>query len=137
MQPIIEFKNLRSSSKKFVDVRKAELQLLSQSRKVSNSIFTLDFYQKEAVGGKITAATYDVFMSDATGKPVSDTQTIIADKTDSDAMSRTFHTRFTLKSAEFKKTESYFLTILEKGTTNVVAKEEFSIDIAFINDFDF
>lgn len=135
--PIIEFKNLRSSSKKFVDVRKAELQLLSQSRKVSNSIFTLDFYQKEAVGGKITAATYDVFMSDATGKPVSDTQTIIADKTDSDAMSRTFHTRFTLKSAEFKKTESYFLTILEKGTTNVVAKEEFSIDIAFVNDFDF
>ena len=135
--PVIEFKNMRASSKKFVDVRKAELQLLSQSRKVSNSIFTLDFYQKEAVGGKVTAATYDVFMSDATGKPVSDTQTIIADKTDSDAMSRTFHTRFTLKSEEFKKTESYFLTILEKGTTNVIAREEFSIDIAFVNDFDF
>jgi hypothetical protein len=52
-------------------------------------------------------------------------------------MARTFHTRFTLKSAEFKKTESYFLNILEKGTTNIVAREEFSIDIAFINDFDF
>ena len=46
-------------------------------------------------------------------------------------------TRFTLESAEFKKTESYFLNILEKGTTNIVAREEFSIDIAFINDFDF
>lgn len=45
--------------------------------------------------------------------------------------------RFTLKSAEFKKTESYSLNILEKGTTNMVAREEFSIDIAFINDFDF
>lgn len=135
--PVIEFKNMRSSNKKFVDVRKAELQLLSQSRKVSNSIFTLDFYQKEAAQGKVTAATYDIFMSDATGKAVSDTQTIIADKTDSDAMARTFHTRFTLKSAEFKKTESYFLNILEKGTTNIVAREEFSIDIAFINDFDF
>lgn len=135
--PVIEFKNMRASSKKFVDVRKAELQLLSQSRKVSNSIFTLDFYQKEAVGGKVTAVTYNVFMSDATGKPVSDTQTIIADKTDSDAMNRTFHTRFTLKSEEFKKTESYFLTILEKGTANVIAREEFSIDIAFVNDFDF
>ena len=135
--PVFEFKNMRSSNKKFVDVRKAELQLLSQSRKVSNSIFSLDFYQKEAVGGKVTAATYDIFMSDATGKAVSDTQTIIADKTDSDAMARTFHTRFTLKSAEFKKTESYFLNNLEKGTTNIVAREEFSIDIAFINDFDF
>lgn len=63
--PVIEFKNIRTSSKKFIDLRKAELQLLSQSRKVSNSIFTLDFYQKEAVGGKITAVTYNVFMSDA------------------------------------------------------------------------
>lgn len=135
--PVIEFKNMRTTSKNFVDLRKAELQLLSQSRKISNSIFTLDFYQKEAVGGKITAVTYNVFMSDATGKPVSDIQTIIADKTDSDAMDRTFHTRFTLKSEEFKKTESYFLTILEKDTANVIAKEEFSIDIAFVNDFDF
>lgn len=135
--PVIEFKNLRASSKKFVDVKKAELQLLSQSRKVSNSIFTLDFYQKEAVGGKVTAAVYNIFMSDATGKPVSDIQTVIADKTDSDAISRTFHTRFTLKSEEFKKTESYFLTILEKDTANVIAREEFSIDIAFVNDFDF
>lgn len=135
--PVIEFKNMRSTSKKFVDVSKAEIQLLSQSRKVSNSIFSLDFYQKEAVGGKVIAATYDIFMSDVTGKPVSDTQTIIADKTDSEAMNRTFRARFTLKNADFKKTESYFLTVVEKGTVNIITREEFTIDIAFVNDFDF
>jgi uncharacterized protein (TIGR02687 family) len=58
--PVIEFKNMRASSKKFVDVKKAELQLISQSRKVSNSIFSLDFYQKEAVSGKVAAATYEI-----------------------------------------------------------------------------
>ena len=64
-------------------------------------------------------------------------KTIIADKTDKEAMNRTFHTRFTLKGTEFKKTENYYLVICEKGTTNVIAREEFNIDIAFVDDFDF
>ena len=51
--PVIEYKNVRTTSKKFVDVTKAEIQLLSTSRKVSNSIFSLDFYQTEPVSGKV------------------------------------------------------------------------------------
>ena len=135
--PVIEFKNMRSSSKQFVDVKKAELQLISQSRKVSNSIFSLDFYQKEAVGGKVTAATYEVFMADATGKAVSDKKTIIADKTSVNGSDRVFRTRFTLKGLTFQKTDTYYLTIVEKGTANVIDRIEFTIDIAFANDFDF
>ena len=135
--PVIEFKNMRASSKNFVDVKKAVLQLISQSRKVSNSIFSLDFYQTEQATGKIAAATYDIYMADATGKQISDTKTIIADKTGNNGSERVFRTRFTLKSMEFKKTDSYYLTIVEKGTTNVIDKIEFTIDIAFVNDFDF
>lgn len=135
--PVIEFKNMKSNSKKFVDVKKAELQLISSSRKVSNSIFFLDFYQKEAVSGKLAAAEYEIYMSDVAGKAVSDRQTIIADKTSTNGSERVFRTRFTLKSMEFKKTETYYLTIAEKGTTNVVDRIEFTIDIAFANDFDF
>ncbi len=33
--PVIEFKNMRTTSKKFVDVKKATLELISQSRKVN------------------------------------------------------------------------------------------------------
>ena len=135
--PVIEFKNMRAGSKNFVDVKKAALQLISQSRKVSNSIFSLDFYQTEPVSGKTAAATYDIFMADASGKAVSDTKTVIADKTSANGSERVFRTRFTLKSMEFKKTQTYYLTIVEKGTTNVVDKIEFTIDIAFVNDFDF
>ena len=135
--PVIEFKNLRAGSKKFVDVKKAELKLISQSRKVSNSIFSLDFYQKEAVSGKITAATYEIYMADASGKAVSDKKTVIADKTSANGSERVFRTRFTLKSVEFKKTDTYYLTVVEKGTATPVEKIEFTIDIAFVNDFDF
>jgi hypothetical protein len=135
--PVIEFKNMRAGSKNFVDVKKAVLQLISQSRKISNSIFSLDFYQTEAVSGKTAAATYDIYMTDAAGKQISDTKTIIADKTSNNGSERVFRTRFTLKSMEFKKTEAYYLTVVEKGTTNVIEKIEFTIDIAFVNDFDF
>ena len=135
--PVIEYKNMRASSKKFVDVKKAELQLISQSRKVSNSIFSLDFYQKEAVSGKVMAATYEIFMADASGKAVSDKKTVIADKTSTNGSDRVFRIRFTLKSMEFKKTDFYYLTIVEKEKTNVTDRIEFTIDIAFVNDFDF
>lgn len=135
--PVIEFKNMRSGSKKFVDIKKAEILLLSQSRKVSNSIFILEFYQKDPVGDKTVPATYEIFMADAAGKAISDIQTIIADKTDGEMANRTFRKRFTLKNAAFKKTEEYFLTVMEKGTSNVLSRETFSIDIAFVNDFDF
>lgn len=135
--PVIEFKNLRTSSKKYVDVKKTELQLISQGRKVSNSIFSLDFYQKDPVGGKIAAATYEVYMADASGHPVSDKKTIIADKTDKNGENRLFRTRFTLKGMEFKKTDTYYLTIAEKDSANIIHRIEFAIDIAFVNDFDF
>ncbi len=135
--PVIEFKNMRPTSKKFVDVKKAELQLLSQSRKVSNSIFSLDFYQKDAVSGKIAEAKYDIYMADAAGNIVSDIKTVIADKTSNNGSERVFRERFTLKSMDFNKTDVYYLTITEKDTTNVIEKIEFTIDIAFVNDFDF
>ena len=135
--PVIDFQNMRASSKKFVDVKKAELQLISQSRKVSNSIFSLDFYQKDAVSGKVAAATYEIYTADISGAAVSDKKTVIADKTSNNGSDRVFRTRFTLKSMEFKKTETYYLTIVEKESGTIADRIEFTIDIAFVNDFDF
>lgn len=135
--PVIDFQNMRASSKKFMDVKKAELQLISQSRKVSNSIFSLDFYQKDAVSGKVAAATYEIYMADTCGAAVSDKKTVIADKTSNNGSDRVFRTRFTLKSMEFKKTETYYLTIVEKESGTIADRIEFTIDIAFVNDFDF
>lgn len=135
--PVIEFKNVRTSSKKFVSAKKVEIQLLSQSRKVSNSIFSLDFFQKEAVGGKTLPATYEIYMADANGRPVSDKKIIIADKESQEGTNRVFRMRFTLKSVAFKKTDTYYLTIVEKDSATMVDRIGFMIDIAFVNDFDF
>ena len=135
--PVIEFKNIRSTSKKYVETKKAEVTLISQSRKISNSIFSLDFYQKEAVGNKISPAEYEVYMADEAGNVLSDKQIIIADKKSENGSERVFRTRFTLKGANFDKTQTYYLFIAEKDSLNITEKIEFSIDIAFVNDFDF
>ena len=34
------------------------------TRKISNNIFSLDFMQPEAVGGKIVPATYEIYLCD-------------------------------------------------------------------------
>lgn len=137
MVPVITFKNMKASNKKFVEVSKAKVELISSSRKISNSIFSLDFYQKEPVGGKVTECAYSVYFTDVSGKTISDVQTIIADKTSDNGSERVFRTRFTLKAIEFKKTDTYYLTIAEKDGSGIPEKVEFTINIAFANDFDF
>ena len=113
------------------------IDALDSEALVTNSIFSLDFYQKEAVSGKITAADYEIYMADGAGTPVSDKKSIIADKTSANGSERVFRTRFTLKSVEFKKTDTYYLTVTDKETGKVTDRIEFTIDIAFVNDFDF
>lgn len=71
------------------------------------------------------------------GKSISDVKTIIADKTSDNGSDRVFRVRFTLKGQESKKTEEYYLTIMEKDGSGVPEKIAFTIDIAFANDFDF
>ena len=141
--PVIEYHFLRNQSKEYMknknryDTKPVEIGLLSSGRKISNMIFSLNFYQKEAVGGNREAATYQLFFTDAAGQKISDVQTIIADKTGEDAQERTFRTSFNLKSLKYSSTDSYYLVIADDNGLQV-QREEFQIDIAFaVDEFDF
>ena len=72
--PVIAFKNLRTSNKNYVEVKNAELKLLSESRKISNLIFSLEFHQRQPVGDKIQPCTYSIYMTDDEGVVISDRQ---------------------------------------------------------------
>ena len=133
--PVIAFKNLRTTSKKYVEVSKAELKLLSESRKISNLLFSLDFFQRQPIGEKIEPCAYSVYMTDEEGTIVSDRQTIIADRTSTNASERVFRVRFNLKAGVYDKNKIYRLIIA--NDTDVSNEEEFHIDIAFADDFGF
>lgn len=142
--PVIEYCPLRNNAKEYLrnkqkyDTQPVTLNLLSSSKKISNMIFSLSFYQKEAVSDNRKPATYLLYFVDSNGTQISDTQKIIADKTSDNGQDRTFRCSFNLKSLKYSNTETYYLTIAEESGLQLPQREEFSIDIAFaVEEFNF
>lgn len=141
--PVIDYHFLRNQSKQYqrnqnkYDTKPVEVSLLSATHKVSNMIFSLNFYQKEPVGDNREAATYQLYFTDSNGKQISDTSKIIADKTSDNGQERIFRCSFNLKSLKYDNKEIYYLVIADADGL-VVSREEFQIDIAFaVDEFDF
>lgn len=142
--PLVEYHYLRNQSKEYLrnkkkyDTKPVALSLLSASHKVSNMIFSLNFYQNEPVSDNREAATYLLYFVDSDGKQVSDTQRLIADKTNTNNQERTFRCSFNLKSMKYDSKASYYLVIADESGLQAPTREEFQIDIAFaVDDFDF
>ncbi|WP_037284684.1 BREX-1 system phosphatase PglZ type A [Saccharibacillus sacchari] len=133
--PVIVYKGMRSGSKKYVEVQNPGLSLISESRKVSNLMFSLDFLQKQPIDDKVQVCNYSLHFTDESGVSVSDTQTVIADRTSDNASERVFRVRFTLKQMQFDRNKIYRLVIA--NNTDVPEETEFRIDIAFADDFGF
>ena len=142
--PVIDYQFLRNASKTYqrnrekYDTKPVTISLLSATRKISNMIFSLNFYQKEAVGDNRSACNYQLYFTDASGKQISDTARIIADKTSDNGQDRTFRCGFNLKSMKFSKQDSYYLVIADESGLQAPQREEFQIDIAFaLDEFNF
>ena len=133
--PVIIYKGMRAGYKKYVEVQNPGLSLISESRKVSNLMFSLDFLQKQPVGEKVQPCNYNLYFTNDEGVPVSDFQTIIADRTSNNASDRVFRVRFTLKQMQYNRNKIYHLVIA--NDTDAPEEVEFRIDIAFADDFGF
>lgn len=141
--PVIEYHYLRNQSKEYqrnkhkYDTKPVEVGLLSATHKISNMIFSLNFYQKEPVGDNRETATYQLYFTDSSGKQISDIQKIIADKTSDNGQERTFRCSFNLKSLKYDNKAIYYLVFADENGL-VISREEFQIDIAFaVDEFDF
>ena len=141
--PLIDYHFLRGDSKEYkkhkakYDTKPVTISLLSSGRKISNMIFSLDFYQREVVASNFRAAAYQLYFTNGAGQQVSDTLRIIADKTEESSETRTFRLSFTLKPIKFSNTKNYYLVIADENGLQV-QREEFQIDIAAgENEFDF
>lgn len=142
--PVLTYHHLRSDNKEYqrhrsmFDARPASISLYSASRKISNMIFGLNFFQQEAVGGKISPQTYLLYFTDAHGKVISDTQKIIADKTGEDNQERTFRLSFNLRQMKYSNTATYYLVIADEQGLMKPQCEAFLIDIPLaVDEFDF
>jgi uncharacterized protein (TIGR02687 family) len=132
--PIVIYKNIRADSKKYVAAEKTELRLISDTRKIMNLAFKLEFQQTKPIIGKVSKTTFKLFFTDLGGNKISDEQTIIADKTSTDPAERIFRTGFALKSLSYDRNAVYKLVITSDLCES--NETEFTIDIAFTGFFD-
>ena len=133
--PVIHYKNLRASSKGYVEVSNAELAILTESRKITNMVFSLEFFQRQPVGGKVCPCTYSVQMIDEAGKLVSERQTVIADRNHDNASERVFRVRFHLSGGVYDKEKTYRLVI--SNGVDLPVEIPFRIDVLGGEDFGF
>ncbi|MCM3139802.1 BREX-1 system phosphatase PglZ type A [Bacillus safensis] len=135
--PLLSFKNKRTGQKGAKVIKKVDIKLTNTTRKITNSIFNLEFFQTEKVGDKTTPRTVVIYMADEEGNVISNEETIIGDRPFDNPADRTFKIRFVLKSIPYDRNKTYYLTIKDTETGVVVEKIPFNINLGIISDFDF
>ncbi len=133
--PVITFKNDRSKSKRNV-VKKVDVKLTTPTRKITNMITYLEFFQTEKVEDKKLPLRLKLYFADEEGKRVSNENIIIADSLSSQAVERSYREKFVFKSETYDKRKPYYLILEdeEEKPGNVYEKYPFIIDIAYTGD---
>ncbi|WP_306302871.1 BREX-1 system phosphatase PglZ type A [Alicyclobacillus shizuokensis] len=135
--PLIQFKNIRSEQKHSREIVKVDIKLTNTTRKITNSLFNLTFFQTEKVEDKRVPRTVKIYMADDDGAVISNEATLICDRTTDKPEERTFKIQFALKQMQYDKNRNYYLIIKDTETNVVVERIPFTINLGIISDFDF
>ena len=131
--PVIKLKT--STSKKEVDY--VELALVSLNRRVTNLTTYLDFMQNENVSDSLLPVVARLYFINELGEKISNENIIYADIKNELPKKRMFKEKFTFRNRKYSKNENYYLLMIDDKTEVEISRYEFTIDIAFADDFGF
>ncbi|MBU5317590.1 BREX-1 system phosphatase PglZ type A [Clostridium bornimense] len=135
--PIIRFKNDRSSSS-VNSIRKVKVSLTSITRKITNIITYLEFFQDEKIQDKVISQRIRCYFEDEEKNRISNENIIIGDSKSENPVERTYKEKFILKSMAYDKTKQYFLVLQDDEDLNgYYERVPFNIDIAIVDNFGF
>ena len=135
--PVIKFKNDRSTSS-VNDIRKVKITLTSITRKITNIITYLEFFQDEMIQDKVISKRIKCYFEDEEGNKISNENIIIGDSRSENPKERSYREKFVLKSMPYDKTKQYFLVIEDSEDPNGdYDRIPFNIDIAIVDEFGF
>lgn len=137
--PAIKFKNDRGRYSK-TQVKKVDVGLISITRKITNNISFLEFFQTERIGDKHVPRRLILYFADEEGNRVSNENVIIADSRSDKYEDRLFREKFVLKNQEYDRSKKYYLIMKdeEEPVEKEYEKIPFTIDIAIAkHDFGF
>jgi uncharacterized protein (TIGR02687 family) len=135
--PVIKFKNDRSASS-VNDIRKANISLTNVTKKITNIITYLEFFQEEKIQDKVIAQRIKCYFEDETSARISNENIIIGDSRSENPLERSYREKFVLKSMAYDKTKQYFLVMQDDEDSNgMYERIPYTIDIAIVDDFGF
>lgn len=135
--PLLSFKNRRAGQKGVQAISKVDIKLTSTTRRITNSIFNLNFFQTEKVEEKMNPRTVIIYMADAEGNILSNEERVIGDRTFDNPADRTFKLQFVMKSISYDRNKTYYLLIKDTETGVITEKVPFTINLGIVSDFDF
>ena len=139
--PVLIYDNVRTDSKGYklnedkYNHEPVKVELITKNKTIYGLYAKIELYQTKPIGLDAVEATYEVLFEDKMGKPVSDSNIIIANKTDDDASNRKFKVMLNLNPQI--KSDTYYLLVINQETHETLLKEEFKIENSFGGDFDF
>lgn len=134
--PVLRFRNFRSGSKGFAERTRAGISLVSPLKTVTNLSFSLDVLQDAPAVGKTLPATYELFVSERSGEQVTDSQTVIADRTDDDPTLRTFGVRLHVREAYAGRTGLPCQLVARSAEGDEAVLAKLTLQIAFAPAFE-
>lgn len=135
--PVLSIRNKRADQRGAQAVKKVSINLTSTTNRITNSIFSLQFFQNEKVADKMIPRTVVVYMADDKNNILSNEETIIGDLTNDNPKERVFTIQFALKNKQYDRNKTYYLMIKDTETDVIVEKVPFTINLGIISDFDF
>lgn len=132
--PLVRFKSERGKSAK--DAQKVAVTLTSISRKITNTITFLEFFQTEKLADKRIPCRLKIYLADEGGNRISNENIIIADIKSDDPAERKFKEKFVLKNMKYDKARKYYLIVEdeEEQVEKIYDRIPFTVDLAISND---
>ena len=131
--PVIKLKTERSKK----NTGRVEVTLISTIRKLTNLITYMDFMQTENVSDSVLPVVLRMYFINEQGEKISNENIIYADKKDVPSEQRMFREKFTFRDRKYNKADKYYLLLVDDKSDIELDRFDFSIDIAFSNDFGF
>jgi uncharacterized protein (TIGR02687 family) len=132
--PVIKFKNIRKDKYK---ATKVQVKLTNISRKITNRITYLEFFQTELVDEKKIPLKLKLYFVDEEGNRISNENIIIADSRSKNPENRTYREKFTLRDMAYDKNKEYYLILEDEdeAVEKIYERIPFTIDLLFSDDF--
>lgn len=136
--PLIHYKNDRKKDE-HKRVSKVDVRLINTMHRITNSIFSLDFFQTEIVADKKGPRSLNIYFTDESGQTISSVKSLLADCTSEKPGERTFKLSFNLKGRSYSSTDKYYLVLEDPAepVQKIYERIPFTISLGIVNDFDF